>query len=322
MKPANAHGHASWSALGTTVVLRVRDERALADARLLAERELAAIDGACSRFRTDSELSRVNAAPGRPVAVGPLFLEALELALRAAALTDGDVDPTLGRLLELAGYDRDFALLPAAVSEPAAPRAVRLSVGRVAGWQAVRVDRAAGRVTVPPGVKLDLGSSAKALVADRIAAAVSRALGCGALAAVGGDVSLAGTAPEGGWEIRVTEDHRSGRSAPGQTIVVRSGGIATSSTAVRRWSHGGAAMHHLLDPRSGLPVQGPVRTASVAAASCVDANVAATCAVVRGANAAGWLDELGLPARLVLADGSAHAVAGWPEPVARERLAA
>ena len=76
-------------------------------------RELDAIDRACSRFRADSELSRVNGAGGRWVQVDPLLIEALELALRAAALTDGDVDPTIGRALELAGYDRDWRLLDA-----------------------------------------------------------------------------------------------------------------------------------------------------------------------------------------------------------------
>src|SRR5579884_4156186 len=140
--PGPGFGHARWQALGTTVVLRVGEPAALADARRLAERELAAIDVACSRFRGDSELSRVNASAGRPVAVGALFLDALELALRAAALTDGDVDPTLGLALELAGYDRDFSLLPAPPlgAGRVAPAAPRVLARRLAGWRAVRVD--------------------------------------------------------------------------------------------------------------------------------------------------------------------------------------
>jgi thiamine biosynthesis lipoprotein len=99
---------ASWQALGTSVVLRSTDPDALASAREAVERELAEIDLACSRFRADSELVRCNRRAGRPVAVGALLFEALELALDAARLTDGDVDPTVGRALELAGYDRDW----------------------------------------------------------------------------------------------------------------------------------------------------------------------------------------------------------------------
>jgi thiamine biosynthesis lipoprotein len=182
------------------------------------------------------------------------------------------------------------------------------------GWQRVHLDRARGTVTVPPGVKLDLGSSAKALCADRIAGAAARAGSCGALAALGGDVSLAGPAPGQGWEIRVTDDHRADPAAAGETIFITTGGLATSSVASRRWSHGGRTMHHVLDPRSGQPVGGPLRTVSVAAASCVDANIAATAALVRGAAAPAWLAELGLPARLAWHEGEASYVAGWPRP--------
>ncbi|HXQ01108.1 MAG TPA: FAD:protein FMN transferase, partial [Solirubrobacteraceae bacterium] len=96
----------TWEALGTSVVLRVTDPAALAHARAQVERELDGIDRACSRFRADSELSRVNTSDGRPVQIGELLMEALELAVRAAELTGGDVDPTVGRALELAGYDR------------------------------------------------------------------------------------------------------------------------------------------------------------------------------------------------------------------------
>ena len=102
----------TWEALGTSVTVQVTDARALADAHDRVQSELAAIDLACSRFRSDSDLSRVNAARGRTVIASPLLVEALELALRAARLTEGDVDPTLGRALALAGYDRDWRELP------------------------------------------------------------------------------------------------------------------------------------------------------------------------------------------------------------------
>jgi thiamine biosynthesis lipoprotein ApbE len=318
-------GSTSWEALGTSVVLRLSEPDPLAAARAAVERELDAIDHACSRFRADSELSRVNACAGRPLRVGPLLIEALEVALRAAELTDGDVDPTLGRALELAGYDRDWRLLPpaSAASDPrpaaaALPRpASRRSavIARIAsGWQTIAVDRASGSIRVPAGIRLDLGATAKAWAADRAARVAAAASGCGALVSLGGDVATAGRAPAGGWRIRVTDDHRSDGSAPGQTIAIDSGGLATSSTAVRRWSHAGRTMHHIIDPVTGSPVRTRWRTVSIAAADCTDANVATTAALVRGPSALGWLAGLGLPARLVDWRGGVTTVGGWPQP--------
>jgi thiamine biosynthesis lipoprotein len=308
--PPPAPACASWQALGTSIVLEVVEPAALADARAAVERDLAAIDLACSRFRADSELTRVNAAAGRVVAVSGLLLEALELALRAAALTDGDVDPTVGRALELAGYDRDFSLLAAPAGQPVAPARVTARVRR--GWRSVTLDRARGAVRVPRGIKLDLGATAKAWAADRAARAAASACGCGVLVGVGGDIAIAGCAPPAGWLLRVTDDHRSGPDAPGQTVRIHSGGVATSSTAVRRWSHAGHTMHHVIDPRTGAPVLDTWRTVSVAAASCADANIAATAALVRAAAAPVWLRERALPARLVDRAGRVTALAGWP----------
>ncbi|HMD52908.1 MAG TPA: FAD:protein FMN transferase [Solirubrobacteraceae bacterium] len=325
--PASATpGSASWEALGTGVVLRVSDPRGLGQARDAVERELAAIDRACSRFREDSELSRVNARAGRSLRTDPLLLEAVQVALRAAELTDGDVDPTIGRALEIAGYDRDWQLLspPAGeLQEPVRPRRPPdLSARMIAGWRRVLVDRHRGSIRVPAGVQLDLGATAKAWAADRAAAAAAEAGSCGALVSVGGDVATAGEAPAGGWLIRVTDDHRSDCTAPGQTICIASGAIATSSTAVRRWSHGGRTMHHIIDPRTGEPVEGTWRTVSVAAADCTDANIATTAALVRAQGAPEWLAEQGLPARLVDAAGGVVTVAGWPLQDAHETGAA
>ena len=123
--------------------------------------------------------------------------------------------------------------------------------------------------------------------------------------------------PPHGWPVRVTDDHADAPDAPGQSVAVRSGGLATSSTTVRRWTAGDARLHHILDPRTGAPARGPWRTVSVAAASCVDANIASTAAVIRGDAAPAWLDEAGLPARLLAHDGTVTLTAGWPsEPFA------
>jgi FAD:protein FMN transferase len=115
----------SWQALGTSAVLAVSEDRCLDAARATAEQEIDRIDRACSRFRPDSGLSRLNAAAGSWVQVDELLMEAVELALRAARATDGDVDPTIGHALEQAGYDRDFSLLsqiaPGSPASPASP---------------------------------------------------------------------------------------------------------------------------------------------------------------------------------------------------------
>jgi thiamine biosynthesis lipoprotein len=304
---------ATWRALGTTAVVLTDRPAALPNARTAVARELDAIDRACSRFRGDSELARLNAAGGRPTAASPLLIEAVRSALRAARLTDGDVDPTIGSALVLAGYDRDFDAIRVS-SQP-------LRAIRAPGWRVVDIDAAAGTIRVPAGVVLDLGATAKALAADRAARAAARSAGCGVLVNLGGDLATAGPAPGGGWLVRVTDDHAAPPDAPGETVLVAAGALATSSITARRWRRGDVTVHHVLDPATGRPATGPWRTVSVAAATCVDANTATTAAIVRGESALAWLERLGLPARLCGHDGSVVRVAGWPEP-AREASAA
>jgi len=335
---------ADWQALGTQVWLLVTDPGQLAEARRFLEADLAAVDQACSRFRPDSELMRlgragpstastgpastgpastgpastgpVSTGPARTgpastvtVEVSPLLAEAIAVALRAARMTDGDVDPTVADAMSALGYDRDFSLLPT-VGPP-----VLLTVRAVPGWRQVGLDEQARLLTLPRGVHLDLGATAKAWAADRAASRLAGALGCGVLVGLGGDISVAGPPPQGGWRIRVQditgrpEDPPAG---PAAVVAIREGGLATSSTTARRWRRGGDVLHHILDPRTSLPASVHWRTVSVAAASCVDANTASTAAIIRGPQALGWLSNLGLPARLVDAAGSVRTVGGWP----------
>jgi thiamine biosynthesis lipoprotein len=292
-------------AFGTVALVAVADPRGLDPAVDSVRRTVAEFDVACSRFRADSELSALNARSGTTVSVGPVLLEAIRAALRAARLTGGDVDPTVGEALIALGYDRDFSDLPV----PAVSRAL----GSVPGWRTVQVDVVHGTVRAAPGVVIDLGATAKALAADRAAAAACDAAGCGVLVSFGGDLAFAGDAPVDGWRVRVTDDHRAGVDAPGQWISLRSGGLATSSVAVRRWrTAGGGEAHHLVDPATGGSVDSVWRTVSVTAASCLDANIASTAAIIRGMRAVDWLCDLGLPSRLVGADGTVRHLAGWP----------
>ena len=297
----------SWRALGTTAELLVTDPGRLVAARRAVEAELAEIDRACSRFRDDSELTRLNSAGGEPVRVGKLLLEAIEAALRAARGSGGLVDPTVGEAMDAIGYDRDFGEIAA---DGPAPRALP-----AAGFGCVRVDRAHSTVQLPPGVRLDLGATAKALAADRGAArAAALAPDLGVLLSLGGDIAMSGPAPDGGWPVGVADDHAAEHASA--TVALSGGGLATSSTTVRSWRRDGQPVHHILDPATGLPAPVVWRTVSVAAVSCVDANTAATAAIVRGEDAPEWLEELGLPARLVAAGGDVVTVAAWPAEVA------
>jgi thiamine biosynthesis lipoprotein len=299
-------GASSWRALGTSARVLVADAAACDEARAAVERDLDAVDLACSRFRDDSELAAVNAARGRPVRVSPLLLDALEVALRAARLTDGLVDPTVGRAVALSGYDRDFPRVRGS-------RIRRAHAGRIAGWEAVELDVPAGSVRVPEGVSLDLGATAKAFAADRAARlALAATDASGVLVNLGGDIAVAGIPPDGGWSIRVADSHLAGEHEPGQTVTITSGGLCTSSTTVRRWRRRGEEAHHIIDPRTGGPAAVYWRTVSVAAATCVDANIASTAAIVLGDRAVPWLAERGLPARLVSATGNLGVIAGWP----------
>jgi thiamine biosynthesis lipoprotein len=301
------------SALGTSLHVVVTDPHGLDTATAAAQAVVAAIDIACSRFRDDSELTRLQAGEGRREGVvSPLLARALATALRAADLTGGAVDPTVGEAVRNAGYDVDFDAV-AADGEP-----LTLTVAPVPGWRRIRLFPATRRVEIDAGVEVDLGATAKALAADLAAAAALEAIGSGGvLVSLGGDVSVAGDAPEEGWHIQIAEDSHAAITPDGETIAIRTGGVATSSTTVRRWRRGGVEVHHIIDPSTGLPAAGPWRTVSVVAGTCVDANIAATAAIVRGAGAAAWLDDAGLPARLVDRSGAMTRVGGWPLPVAQ-----
>lgn len=293
---------AMFPAIGTTAVLLVTESAALAEAQRLLRADLNALDLACSRFRADSEVRRLSA--GRPTRVSPLLRDALSAALRTAEATGGLVDPTVGEAVARLGYDRDFAAVP--TDGPAVPAGAPAP-----GWWRVRLT--GDRVVVPRGVSLDLGASAKAFAADRAAERIAAACGCGVLVSLGGDLAVAGPAPDGGWLVSIGDDHR--RPDPADPVVaISSGGLATSTVTCRAWRRGGRTVHHIVDPRTGHVPEPVWRTVSVAAGSCLSANAASTAAIVLGTGAPQWLAERRLPARLVGVDDRVAAVGGWPEP--------
>ena len=296
---------ASFEAIGVRNDVIVGDPRACKPADEIARREVAALDEACSRFRDDSELAVVNAHAGAgSVRVSPLLYEAVQVALDVASATDGLVDPTVGAAMRGLGYDRDYDVVVALGPRPS------FTLVPATGWRSVSLDEGASTVSMQSGTELDLGATAKAFAADRICRAISETTGASVLVSLGGDIAVAG-APAEGWPVRVSDSHRD--LTGGQTIAIRGGGLATSSTTVRRWRAGGVELHHIVDPRTGEAAPEYWRTASVVATTCVDANAAATAAIILGAAAPMWLEERGRPARLVRHDGAVTYVCGWPE---------
>ena len=294
---------ASFEAIGVSNQVTVVDPAALEPALEIARAEVAALDAACSRFRDDSELARLNACGS--ATVSPLLLTAIDAALHAAELTDGLVDPTVGGQLRALGYDRDLALV---LRRGAAPLLERRPAS---GWRSVRVDRRRSSVQLRAGTELDLGATAKALAADQIAASIQDATGSPVLVSLGGDIAVAGRAPGEGWPVLVTDDSRQAE-AEGQVVAIRDGGLATSSTMVRRWRAGTDDVHHIVDPSTGEPAAQRWRTVSATAATCVLANAATTASIVLGDRAPSWLEARGVAARLVRPEGRTVYTGGWP----------
>jgi thiamine biosynthesis lipoprotein len=306
------NGTATWRALGTYVHLSTSDEAALEPARQIATRLLDVVDRTCSRFRKDSDLVRANAAAGSWTNVDPLLVKAVGAAVEAAAQTDGLVDPTLGHAMVAVGYDRDISLVLAESSDPAG-----IAVpARAGAWLDIQRDPA-GAIMVPHGSALDLGATAKAWAADLIVDAIaaqwdSAQWDTTVVLSLGGDVAVAGP---GGWPVAITETIDDPAGA--EIVHLPYGGLATSSTAARRWIRDGVIRHHLIDPRTGEPTDGRWRTVTATGATCLAANTATTAAIVLGEAAVGWLTERQIPARLVNTSGRIVCTDRWPEPEVR-----
>jgi thiamine biosynthesis lipoprotein len=304
---------AERGALGTSARVAVWPPGNLGAACAATDDVLAALDRQASRFRPDSELSWLHAAGGGMFLLSDGLAEAVGVALAAARWTGGLTDPTVGDALISLGYDRDFAAIDPDSERPGAPVPGPVPAP---GWRLVRLD---GRLLrLPGGIRLDLGATAKGVGSDRAARAVMSATGYqgGVLVSLGGDIAVAGTPPRDGWPVTVAEEPDEASPPGGQLVRLAAGAVATSSVTVRRWRRGGAARHHIVDPRTGYPADGPWRTVTVAAATCADANAASTAAIVAGAAAPDWLAAAGLPARLTGHDGRVRGLNGWPGPEA------
>ena len=291
-----------FAAWGTTVHLLTRRPADLPALRETTDAVLTEVGRACSRFDPASDLSRVNRHPGGWVVVDPLLVHALSIAVAAAEVTDGLVSPLLGRPLVQWGYDRDWRQIDPAV-DPGLPAWV--DPPRPEAWREIELRPSA--VRIPADTALDLGSVTKAWAADLIASTHAREHGTPALVNLGGDLSVA--APDGqDWLVEVA----AGPAAPAEAAIrITEGAVASSSTQVRRWRRGGVERSHIVDPRTNQPVRTPWTLVTVAAVSATAANTAATAAIVLGDDAAGWLEGLGVDARL--SDGARVVRTGrWP----------
>lgn len=294
----------TFAAMGTTTTVAVGDARSLQPALAAAREVITAIDDTCSRFKPQSELSRLNREAGSGAQrVSPLLAAAIDASLGAAAATGGLVDPTMGRLIERIGYTVTFRDMD--LDGPA------LEVERRAAPGFTTVIRDGDTVLLTDDTALDIGAVGKAWAADMAANAAAERIGDAALVCCGGDVAVAGETPSEGWRVRVSE--RPGHD-DWQDVFVHDGGVATSGVASRTWMRGHTVYHHILDPASGLPVVATWRTVTVAAATCAQANAAATAAIILGDLAVPWLQQRALPARLVGIDGSVTVIGGWPDP--------
>ncbi len=255
------------------------DAKAAATQLTAVQTWIETVEAHLSRFRPESELSRLNARSGETVTVGPLLWDVLVYALEAARRTDGLYDPTILDALEKAGYDRPFAAM-AAHRSVGLPSSALVSAHRPVAWQGIRLDPKRRQVQLPAGVRLDLGGVAKGWVADRAAAQLAVLGPC--LVDAGGDIAVHGAPPgQSGWLIGVADPHHPDRDLA--LITVADGGVATSGTDYRRWYRNGLLYHHIIDPRTGRPAQTDLVSVTVIAAEAAQADVEALVVLLLGA---------------------------------------
>lgn len=300
--PASDVATARFDALGTEIVIAVTDVMQLGTVVEQTHRCIDDIDRTFSRFRTDSELERLLASGVGPQTASPLFIELLELALLAARSTDGMFDPTVRDALEAAGYDRGIDEV-----ETSGPGPVR--VARPAGrWLEIEVDARTGTVHLPDRVRLDFGGIGKGFAVDYTLRQLM-AVNCGVMISAGGDLAVAGPPPFGGWPCGVS---LTSQDPLDETILLERGAIATSGLGRRQWTRGGQRLHHLIDPRTGLPAASPWSLVTVVASTCVAADVAAKVAWLTGHSGPEWIESLGLAARFRDQQGKITYTTRWP----------
>jgi thiamine biosynthesis lipoprotein len=279
----------------------------------LAAARLRELERLWSRFRPDSDLTRLNMAEGAEVTVAPETLHLLDSLVAAWDVTAGAFDPTLLPALVAAGdvESRDDpaarTVLPASATWPGDPGGIV-------------TDHARGRAWLPRGTAIDAGGLGKGLAADLTVAAILAAGAEGAMVSVGGDLRVEGPAPHGAWSIGVEDPHDPARA--GLVLALAAGGVATSTPAARRWRSAGHEHHHLFSPATGASAREGVASVTVAAASAAWAEAMTKVPFVRGAREGiAFLDHLAVAAFVVTADRTRIATTSWSAHVAAEETA-
>jgi thiamine biosynthesis lipoprotein len=287
--------------MGTTISVLAPEENAEA-ARDATRWLFAEWEAALSRFRPDSELSRLNARAGEWVSVSSLLFTVTATALDAAQATHGVFDPTLLRQLVSLGYDRTFS----ALSPVAPPLSEAIQPG--GGWRSIRLDRGERRIFLPVGVALDFGGIAKGMAADAAVERLRELGGASGCVNAGGDLATFGAAPDGdGWAIGVQGVHTM------RMITLKRGALATSGIVNRRWRQGAFIRKHILDPRTGMPAESGPWSVTVAAERCAQAEAAAKAAFILGPrDGVRFLEERKLAGLFALEDGSWLTAGDWP----------
>jgi thiamine biosynthesis lipoprotein len=292
--------------MGTHVHLVAHGARDTASCLGAARRLIENCEARWSRFRPDSELSRLNAGSGNWVVVSPETFVLIEAAIAGWTLTEGRFDPTVLPALVAAGYDRTFDSL--AASPPAAFEVPQNEDD--GGCDAIRLDRERHSIRLPAGVAVDLGGIAKGHTADLVAEELMRLGTAGAVANIGGDVRVAGRAPDGeAWRVAIEDPL--GDGTPLATCAVADGAVATTSRRRRHWKTTTGSAHHLIDPTTKQPAASGLLAVTVVAARGVWAEVLAKAAFLAGPHeAAAVLADFGTTGLLALDDGSVDVLPG------------
>jgi thiamine biosynthesis lipoprotein len=311
--PDSWHGH-TFHAMGSemAVWLETSNPDAVATALAQVEALFERNEQVLSRFRPDSELSRLNACRGQWVTVSDLLWQVLTLALEMAAVTNGFFDPTMLNALEQYGYtvtyeELTFIDLSSSEYKPSYP-------GR---WTAVKRDPARQAVFLPAGLRIDLGGIAKGYTAQQAVNQLRELGPC--LVDAGGDLA-AGPAPAGfpGWPVAVSSPWSGENQKPDDlcNLWISNEALATSGIDYRNWQVDGQLVHHLIDPASGAPALTDGLTMTILAEDAAHAEAWATAALIAGSGAGmEALLEAGLAGLMVTQGGDILAT-----PLMHERL--
>lgn len=279
-----------FHAMGTDVTLKLwqREEQQADNALRTAERFFHQTEARLSRFRSRSELSQLNRADGKPFHASQLLFDLLKSSLAWRKATGGIFDPTVLNALAAWGYDRSFVDVVAGQSEESD---VGPHVGKTTNEAASMPSPTAGadaivlgdhrQITLPPGLRLDLGGIAKGWTLQQ--AAHRLGMWGPSFVDAGGDIACVGEPPTGPWIVSVEDPLTPERAIAVLSLTKQA--VATSSRAYRRWTHGGRPAHHLIDPRTGAPAVTNILSATVVGKRLPDVEIHAKTALILGEGA-------------------------------------